>query len=84
MKLPLYQRVALRRDLSEHPFRRGDVACLVDRVPHPSGGEEGCVLEIFNALGESIAVVTVPESDIEPLDADEVFAIRRLPELSHR
>ena len=83
MKLALYQRVALRRDLSEHPFRRGDVACLVDRVPHPAGGEGGCVLEIFNALGESIAVVTVPESDIEPLDADEVFAVRRLPELAH-
>ena len=40
-------------------------------------------MEIFNTLGESIAVVTVPESDIEPLDADEVFANRRLPELAH-
>ncbi|MCX7418638.1 MAG: DUF4926 domain-containing protein [Planctomycetia bacterium] len=84
MKLPLYQRVALRCDLTENPFRRGDVAYLVDRVPHPSGGEEGCVLEIFNAVGESIAVVTVAESDIEPLDADEVLSIRRLPELTPR
>jgi hypothetical protein len=51
---------------------------LVDRVPHPTGGEMGCVLEVFNALGESIAVVTVPESDVETLSADEVLSIRRL------
>ncbi|MBI5760134.1 MAG: DUF4926 domain-containing protein [Planctomycetales bacterium] len=67
MKLPLYERVALRRDLDEYQFRRGDVAYLVDRVPNPSGGEDGCVLELFNTLGESIAVVAVPDSDIEPL-----------------
>jgi len=34
------------------------------------------VLELFNALGESIAVVTVPEDAIEPLRADEVLAVR--------
>ncbi len=56
----------------------GDVAYVVDQVPHPTGGEVGCVLEVFNALGESIAVVTVPESDIELLSADEVLSIRRL------
>jgi hypothetical protein len=33
---------------------------------------------VFNALGESIAVVTVPRTDVEPLAADEVLAIRRL------
>jgi len=40
----------------------------------------GCVLEVYNALGESIAVVTVPRSAVEPLAADEVFAVRRLAE----
>jgi Domain of unknown function (DUF4926) len=55
--LPLYERVALKRDLPEHNLRRGDVAVLVDYVPHPEEGEQGCVLEVFNALGESIAVV---------------------------
>lgn len=41
-------------------------------------GEQGCVLEVFNAVGESIAVVVVPESDIEELRADEVLAVRPL------
>ncbi len=68
MRLPLYERVTLKRDLPEHDLRRGDVAILVDSVPHPEGGEPGCVLEVFNALGESIAVVAVRESDIETLE----------------
>lgn len=78
MSLPLYQRVALKRDFPEHDLRRGDVAVLVDYVPHPAGGEQGCVLEVFNALGESIAVVAVRETEIEDLRADEVLAVRPL------
>ena len=73
-----YQRVALKRDLPEHDLKKGDVAVLVDHVPHPEGGEQGCVLEVFNALGESIAVVAVPESAVEDLRADEVLAVRPL------
>ena len=82
MKVPLYQRVALQRDLLEHGLKRGDVAVLVDHVPHPGGGEDGCILEVFNALGESIAVVTVKESEIESLQADEVLAVRHLAKAS--
>jgi hypothetical protein len=36
------------------------------------------VLEVTNALGESVQVVVVTESDIEPLNANEVFAVRQL------
>ncbi len=82
MRLPLYERVALRRDFPEHDLKKGDVAVLLDYVPHPGGGEEGCVLEVFNALGDSIAVVTVKESEIESLQANEVLAIRRLAKAS--
>lgn len=78
MRIPLYQRVALCRDLEDHGLKKGDIAVLVDYVPHPGGGEEGCVLEVFNALDESIAVVAVPISEIEPMKADEVLAVRQL------
>jgi hypothetical protein len=64
--------------IEEHGLRRGDVAALIDRVPHPHRREQGAVLEVFNALGESIKTVVVEESDIEPLQADEVFAVRSL------
>lgn len=78
MKVQLYQRVALKRDLPGRQLRAGDVAYFVDHVPDPMGCEVGCVPEVFNAPGESIAVVTIPESDIEPLSADEVLSIWRL------
>lgn len=72
MNFELYQSVALRRDLPEHNLKKGDVATLIDRVPHPSGGEDGYIWEVFNAVGESIAVVAVPSSDVELLRSDEI------------
>jgi Domain of unknown function (DUF4926) len=78
MRLELYQDVALTRDEPGENLCAGDVATLIDYVAHPAGGEEGAVLEVFNALGESIAVVTVPVSSIAPLRADQVRAVRAL------
>lgn len=78
MTLELYSEVALTQNIAEHNLKIGDVATLVDFVPHPQGGEEGCVLEIFNAVGESIDVVTVPISAIKSLSASEILTIRPL------
>ncbi|MBI5637845.1 MAG: DUF4926 domain-containing protein [Nitrospinae bacterium] len=78
MKFPLYEQVALAVDVPEFNLKKGDIATLVETVPHPAGGENGCVLEVFNALGASIAVVTVPESHLEPLRADEVLTVRHM------
>lgn len=78
MPLELYQDVALVRDVPEHQLKVGDIATLVDFVPHPKGGEEGCLLEVFNAVGESIAVVAVPISAIAALRADEILTVRSL------
>ena len=78
MKVALYERVALTQDLDESGLRRGDVGVVVDYVAHPQGGEEGALVEVFNALGESIAVVAFPVSAIEPMRADEVLAVRNL------
>ena len=49
---------------------------------HPvSEGEDGYSLELFNAVGDTIAVITVPESSIEPLlTEDEIFSVRSLEE----
>ncbi len=35
------------------------MATFMDTVPAPEDGEAGCILEVFNALGESVDVVTV-------------------------
>jgi len=76
----LYERVALSRDVEEHGLKRGDVATLVDMVPHPNGGPVGLVLDVTNALGESLQVVIVTPDDVAPLHANEVFAVRELSE----
>ena len=78
MTLELYREVALSRDLPEHDLKAGDIAVLLDFVPHPAGGEEGCVLEVFNAVGESIKTIAVPRSAIEALRADEILTVRSL------
>jgi hypothetical protein len=78
MRLNLYQEVAITRDVPEEELKAGDVAMLIDYVLHPCGGEEGAILEVFNAVGETISVVTVPASAIAPLRADQVPAVRML------
>ncbi|HRZ27102.1 MAG TPA: DUF4926 domain-containing protein [Spirochaetota bacterium] len=75
--MELYQRVSLIIDEDKYGLKKGDVATLVDFVNHPDGGEKGCVLEVVNALGETIAVITVPVSCIEPLKSDEILSVRQ-------
>jgi putative heme iron utilization protein len=82
MMLELYQEVALTRDLPEHQRRVGDIGTLVDFVAHPSGGEDGCLVEFFNAVGESIVVVAVAISAVEALRADKILTVRALPQAS--
>jgi len=78
MTLELYQEVALTRDLPEYQLKAGDIATLVNFVSHPSGGEEGCLLEIFNAVGESLTIIAVPISTLEVLRPDEILTVRSL------
>lgn len=78
MALELYKQVTLVRDEPEAGLYRGDVAVLADFIEHPAGGEQGAILEVFNVLGESMAVVTVPVSAIAPLTANQIPAVRTL------
>jgi crotonobetainyl-CoA:carnitine CoA-transferase CaiB-like acyl-CoA transferase len=58
--MELYQKVSLLQDIDEYGLKKGDVATLADFIEHPGNDEKGCVLEILNALGETIDVITVP------------------------
>ena len=78
MKYDLFIRVALTEDLPERRLRRGDVATVVEFHPGRPGQEPGYSIEVFNAVGETVDVVTVRESQIEPLTADELLTIRPL------
>ncbi|MCH8293342.1 DUF4926 domain-containing protein [Candidatus Poribacteria bacterium] len=75
MRYELFKEVVLTKDIPEKRLKRGDVATVVEHHP-VSDGEDGYSLEIFNALGDTIAVITVPESAIELLTEDEIFSVR--------
>jgi len=82
MTYQLFTKVALRADFPAHKLRRGDVATIVEAHPGCPGQEPGYSLEVFNAVGGTIAVVTVRESQIEPLANNEVLHVRRLDEVA--
>lgn len=46
MRPELYTEIALTRDFPELRLKQGDIATLLDFVPHPGEGEEGCILEV--------------------------------------
>ena len=77
MRFELYTDAALARDIPEHGLCRGDVVKIVDHHPSPND-ENGYSIEVFNALGETIAVTAVPESALEALNKNEVLSVRPL------
>ena len=77
MEYKLFEEVVLKKDIPEKRLRRGDVATIVEHHP-VSGGEDGYSLEIFNALGDTISVITIAESAIAPIKKDEIFSVRSL------
>lgn len=73
----LFEEVVLLKDISEKGLKKGDVATIVEHHP-VAEGEDGYTLEVFNALGDTIAVITVSESAITPLTDKEIFSVRSL------
>jgi Domain of unknown function (DUF4926) len=65
MKFSLYEIVVLGIDLDlpQYKLCRGDTATVVEYYPHPD--TDGYSLEVFNVSGETIAVITLSESEIE-------------------
>lgn len=77
MKYKLFEEIVLNKDIPGKNLKKGDIATIVEYHP-VTGGEDGYSLEVFNALGDTIAVITVPESAIESLTEYEVFSVRSL------
>ena len=77
MKLELYTDAVLMCDVPEHRLKRGDIVKLVDHHVAPDGSE-GYSIEVFNALGDTIAVTAVPASALEALREDEILCARSM------
>lgn len=77
MKHPLYSRIALAEDFPQENLCHGDVATIIEHYEARPGQEPGYELEVFNAVGETLAVITVRESQIEALRDNEVLSVRQ-------
>jgi hypothetical protein len=77
MTYGLFEEVVLLRDVTEKGLLKGDVATIVEHHP-VTHGEDGYTLEVFNVLGDTITVITLPESAIAPLTENEIFSVRAL------
>jgi hypothetical protein len=77
MTFKLFEEVVLTKDIPEKGLKKGDVATIVEHHL-VSDGEDGYSLELFNALGDTIAVIILPDLAIEPLSANEIFSVRSL------
>jgi hypothetical protein len=77
MKLELYADAVLTCDVPQHRLRRGDIVKLVEHHVAPDG-KEGYSIEVFNAVGDTIAVTTVSASSLEALREDEILCARPL------
>ena len=82
MTLELYKDAVLTRDIPEHGLKRFDIVKLVDEHV-ASDGSLGYSIEVFNALGDTLAVTAVSAIELEPLrlvpsGEDEIFCARVL------
>lgn len=65
MKLELYKEAVLKCDVPTHRLRSGDIITVVDHHVAPDD-TEGYSIEVFNAVGDTIAVTAVPAAALEP------------------
>jgi hypothetical protein len=77
MRPILFKEVVLAKDFPEKKLKKGDIATVVEHHP-VSDGEDGYTLEVFNALGDTITVITVAESAIDLLTENDVLSVRSL------
>ena len=82
MKYELFTRVSLRTAIAKHKLKAGEAATVVEHYPGRPGQEPSYTLDVFNADGEAIAVVTLRDSEIEPLAVNEALHVRRLGEVA--
>jgi hypothetical protein len=76
MKYQLFSEVALAEDIPIHGLKKGDIATVVEQIEPRPNGEPAYALEVFNAIGETVDVLLVKESQVESLRADELMHIR--------
>lgn len=66
--------VVLLRDLPEVGLRKGDLGAVVQVY-----GAEAVEVEFVTASGRTQALLTLPVSDVRPVDDNDLLAVRTAP-----
>ena len=75
MDYKLFSDVVVVRDIPQHQLRSGDIGTVVER--HDIAGKEtGYSVEFFDALRKTIAVVTLPVSQLRLPQHTDIPAVR--------
>jgi hypothetical protein len=82
MAYKLFTRVSLAEDLPEYGLHKGDLATIVERHEGKQDQETGYSLEVFNAVGETISVLVLEESKINPVKENEILHVRRFDKMA--
>lgn len=77
MAFPLFEHVILIVDHPERDLRAGDVGTVVERHV-VTGREDGYSVEFFDMTGRTIAVLTLPESELRLPSRNDRPAVRVL------
>jgi len=64
--------VVLARDLKEYQLQRGDVGSVV----HVYESGKAYEVEFVTGEGETIAVTTLPEGDVRPMQRADILHVR--------
>lgn len=64
--------VVLAKDLKEYQLERGDVGSVV----HVYDGGKAYEVEFVTGEGKTIAVTTLPKSDIRPMQRADILHVR--------
>jgi hypothetical protein len=77
MKFDLYSEILFNQDISEYSIKKGDIGTLVEYYPsNHINIENGYSVEIFDAYGDTLKVVTVSESKISCIKHNSVLSVR--------
>lgn len=67
MKYQLFDRVALKVDVPDMRLKVNDIVTVVEFLGARHDLPNAYVVEVFNAVGETITVSTIAERDLEAL-----------------
>jgi hypothetical protein len=65
--------VVLTRDVAEHGLESGDVGAVVYRY-----ADGACEVEFVNAVGITLAVLTLSSADVRPLGRSDILHARAM------